>query len=87
MLELSPSYEFGHQLTKGTGEGTGTTAASLRKPNWNVKFSHVIFLSEEEDRNTNFPDVNTVDAFPLVLQRSRAWESLDWQERVDLEFW
>lgn len=42
-LQLSPSHGFGHQLTKGTGKERGTTAASLRKPNWNVKFSCVIF--------------------------------------------
>lgn len=84
MLELSPSYGFGHWLTKGTKEGRETTAAGLRKPSWNAKYD---LLSEEEDRSTNFPDVNTVVAFALVLWRSGAWESLDWQEWVDLEFW
>lgn len=84
MLELSPSYGFGHWLTKGTKEGRETTTAGLRKPSWNVKYD---LLSEEEDRSTNFPDVNTVVAFALVLWRSGAWESLDWQEWVDLEFW
>lgn len=83
MLELSPSYGFRHWLTKGTKEGRETTTAGLRKPSWNVKYD---LLSEEEDRSTNFPDVNTV-AFALVLWRSGAWESLDWQEWVDLEFW
>lgn len=80
MLELSPSNGFGHQLTKSTRKERGTTAYSLRKPNWNVKFSCVIFLSEEEDWSINFPDVSSVDVFPRVLQRSGAWESLNWQE-------